>query len=272
MKKIHKTDPILLGGALRTSIVLVGSGGTGTHMLEGLAMMHKSLVDLGYNGLTVSVYDNDIVEEHNIGRQQFGWGDVGSNKANKAVMRVNRQYGLDWRASPHSYEFNSTSSHNGNILITATDSGRSRNLAQRMFKMCMGSNVIDDVTEHREHHDLMRTLYWLDLGNNARSGQFVLGAHDLPTTVDLFGEYDETDEGPSCSAAESLRRQDLFVNKSLATMACHLLWTLFRKGYIDYHGGFMNLETMKMRPIQIPQSNDHQEHRRSGDLQAPEQH
>jgi PRTRC genetic system ThiF family protein len=254
MKKFHKTHPVLLGSSMRTSVVLVGSGGTGTHMLEGLAMMHKSLVDLGHNGLTVSVYDNDIVEEHNIGRQHFGWGDIGRNKANMAIERINRQYGLDWRSSPHHYQFNKASSHNGNILITATDSGKSRNLAQQMFKYAMSHQKKKPTNQ--EHEDLMRTLYWLDLGNDARIGQFVLAAHDLPTAVDLFGQYSEVDEGPSCSAAESLRRQDLFINKTLATLACHMLWLLFRRGKLDYHGGFVNLETMKMRPIQIPQPND----------------
>jgi hypothetical protein len=65
--------------------------------------------------------------------------------------------------------------------------------------------------------------YWLDLANNAESGQFVLGqpenqkskARDLrlPTASELFPELidaklDKKDRLPSCSALEALERQE----------------------------------------------------------------
>ena len=72
--------------------------------------------------------------------------------------------------------------------------------------------------------------YWLDLGNNADSGQFVLGqpenqknkARDLrlPTAAELFPELinaklDKKDRLPPCSALEALERQEPFVNQPL---------------------------------------------------------
>jgi PRTRC genetic system ThiF family protein len=100
--------------------------------------------------------------------------------------------------------------------------------------------------------------YWLDLGNNADSGQFVLGEPlnrrnrrhrlRLRTVSELFPEVIQPDlnsDGlPSCSAAEALDRQEPFVNPALANHALALLARLFRYGAISYHGAFMNLSSI----------------------------
>jgi hypothetical protein len=98
----------------------------------------------------------------------------------------------------------------------------------------------------------------LDLGNNADSGQFVLGEPlnrrnrrhrlRLRTVSELFpeviqGELDG-DSLPSCSAAEALDRQEPFVNPTLANHALALLARLFRYGMISCHGGFVSLSSL----------------------------
>jgi PRTRC genetic system ThiF family protein len=97
--------------------------------------------------------------------------------------------------------------------------------------------------------------YWLDLGNNADSGQFILGEPlnernrrsklRLRTAGELFPEIvDSTlddDSEPSCSAAAALERQSPFINATLSQHALALLARLFRYGEISYHGGFINL-------------------------------
>jgi hypothetical protein len=82
--------------------------------------------------------------------------------------------------------------------------------------------------------------YWLDLGNNADSGRFVLGQSEnqrnkarelrLPTAAELFprlinAKLDQKDKLPPCSATEALERQEPFVNQTLA-------WRCLR-GYSD---------------------------------------
>jgi PRTRC genetic system ThiF family protein len=107
--------------------------------------------------------------------------------------------------------------------------------------------------------------YWLDLGNNADSGQFVLGeplnrvnrrkrirlrsvAELYPTIVDP--QLDD-DGQPSCSAADALEKQEPFVNQTLAQHALALLGRLFRYGAISYHGGFVSLVSGACAPIRI---------------------
>ena len=100
--------------------------------------------------------------------------------------------------------------------------------------------------------------YWLDVGNNADTGQFVMGEPlnrrnrrkelRLRTISELFpeviqGELDRNNE-PSCSAAEALERQEPFVNPTLANHALSMLARLFRYGTISYHGGFLSLSSL----------------------------
>ena len=99
--------------------------------------------------------------------------------------------------------------------------------------------------------------YWLDLGNNADSGQFILGEPlnqrnrraklRLRAATELYPEIGDpsldNDGEPSCSAVESLEHQEPFVNSTLAQHALALLARLFRYGKISYHGGFINLAT-----------------------------
>jgi hypothetical protein len=73
---------------------------------------------------------------------------------------------------------------------------------------------------------LSRTCYWLDLGNNAASGQYVLGqplnagnrrkAGRLRTISELYPEIVDAEAGedplPSCSAVEALDQQEPFIN------------------------------------------------------------
>lgn len=64
-------------------------------------------------------------------------------------------------------------------------------------------------------------------------------------------QVNEQDSGPSCSLAEALRKQDLFINPTLAQLGCALLWKLFREVKIEYHGIFLNLSTLKTNPIPV---------------------
>lgn len=75
----------------------------------------------------------------------------------------------------------------------------------------------------------------------------------LPWVTELFdySGMDEQNSGPSCSLAEALQKQDLFINSTLVQLGCGLLWKLFREGMVKYRGVFLNLDTMKTNPVRI---------------------
>ena len=108
--------------------------------------------------------------------------------------------------------------------------------------------------------------YWLDCGNLADRGQFVLGqplrkdrkdrAGRLPCVNELFPSIvdrraDKRDRLPACSAAEALERQLPYVNSTIANHALALLARLFRYGRVGHHGGFVNLATGQVSPLPV---------------------
>jgi PRTRC genetic system ThiF family protein len=152
---------------------------------------------------------------------------------------------LGWKGVPHFVD--ESWAHETDILIGCVDSRAARNAMTR-------------TSTHWICH------YWLDLGNNADSGQFVLGqpenqrnkARDsrLPTAPEFFPELidaklDKKDRLPPCSALGALDKQEPFVNQTLAYQALAMLARLFRYGRLSYHGGFVNLRTGRTTSLPV---------------------
>lgn len=276
----HPVDPKLL--RKRVVVTLAGAGGNGSKMLTGLGCLHQALKALGRPGLDVNVFDPDIVTRANVGRQMFSPADVGQYKALALVQRVNCFWGTAWKGFPIRYE--GPDSHDQtprtgwqtDVLITCVDTARAR-------------RTIHNAIAGR--HDAT-PRYWLDLGNDKTFGQVILGEpvrhteadvhkargkvlgrgekgaqefaaawqqsmrQRLPTIMDttpelLAEDYAEVDT-PSCSLAEALGKQDLFINSHVADWALHLLWTLLRQEYITHHGYYINLESGRVNPVPVP--------------------
>lgn len=229
------------------SVHLVGTGGTGSQVLAGLAKIHASLMALDHPGLHVTAFDPDEVSEANLGRQLFSLVDVGHNKAKVLVTRINRFYGTGWDSVALPYSLHPRFAR-PNILITCVDSAKARIQIGELVNRTEDGN-----------QSYAKGLYWMDFGNSQKTGQIVLGTlskekiNTLPTVLDLFdlSQINEDDQGPSCSLAEALTKQDLFINSTLANLGCNLLWKLFRENEISYHGLYLNLEMMNVNPIRI---------------------
>jgi len=126
-------------------------------------------------------------------------------------------------------------------------------------------SCVDTAKARREIGSVLESYYtgayWLDMGNTQDSGQVILGTNTqtrskLPHVLKVFPELDSSsfqeDNSPSCSIAEALGRQDLFVNRIISDWALQLLDNLFRKGGITYHGYFINLGDGIVAPIPVP--------------------
>lgn len=243
MKHGHKVHPVIFEKTTPITVSLIGAGGTGSHMLANLAKIHLSLKALGHQGLYVSLWDDDIVSPANVGRQAFSPNDIGNFKAAVLITKINRFFNLQWESNSRRFTENDKKT---NIVITATDSLASR----KIFKQSL--------SVHNDHYAWNEHLYWLDCGNGKKNGQVILGSSfwgnpKLPNLFDLFPDLLESDfpedDSPSCSIAASLNKQDLFINPIVASMGAQILWSLFRQPVIEYHGAFINLETLKTNPI-----------------------
>jgi PRTRC genetic system ThiF family protein len=130
---------------------------------------------------------------------------------------------------------------------------------------CVDTRAARQLIQDRVMGWRSRVTYWLDLGNSADSGQFILGqplngrnrrsAVRLRTASELFPEIVspamDDDGAPSCSALEALERQEPFVNQVLAYHALALLTQLFRYDRIAHHGAFVNVRDNQVQPIWI---------------------
>ncbi|MBM3927620.1 MAG: PRTRC system ThiF family protein [Sphingomonadales bacterium] len=228
-------------------VLLVGCGGNGAQMLMGLAALDTALRAISSRSLHVTVVDDDTVSEANLGRQPFYRCDLGASKARTLVERINIAHGLDWRAI-HGRAPAAIGSDRCDLLITCVDTAAARRT--------IGAAIVDGRPAPR---------YWLDLGNRATDGQFLIGcprpsAGDrpdrLPTVLEYFPELADDsapeDDAPSCSVAEALERQSLFVNRVVASHALALLFDLLGRGSIGHAGGFINLASGQAVPIPLP--------------------
>lgn len=261
---VHFTDNYLISPTNPIEVNLIGAGGTGSKVLTALMEMSHSLTELGHAGLQVRLWDDDIITEANLGRQRFAPSETGLYKSVALINRVNRFMGTNWKAETQKFERNSLGGLPENtkstIYISCVDNVQTRfDIAEMLTAMSKQRRA------NREE-----PKYWLDFGNSQHTGQVILSTigsinqpdsekyeavASLPMVTDEFGELlkqsEQTDDTPSCSLAEALEKQDLYVNATLAQMGCSLLWNMFRFGMTENRGFFLNLKNFLTQPLKV---------------------
>jgi PRTRC genetic system ThiF family protein len=263
LTNIHFTEPVLLDPTNPITVNLIGAGGTGHRMLTELVRAHSCLQGLGKPGLQVNVFDDDIITDANRGRQMFAKSEIGYLKSVTLINRINRHEGTNWKAVPE--KFGTKTLHllpnagKANIYITCVDTVSARfDIADALRKVCRDSRS-----------DRAKPFYWMDLGNSRFTGQLVLATlceikqpeserfrpvGVLPKVTDefkdLLEQVDDREE-PSCSQAEALRKQDLYINTALAVYGAELLWQLLTDGMIENRGLFLDIKKFKITPLKV---------------------
>ena len=267
---VHYTDRYLLTPQHPVNVTLIGAGGTGSQLLTCLARMHQAMLALDYPGLHVQVFDDDTVSPANLGRQLFAECEIGMNKGVALMNRINRFFGTNWKAIPHRFTAEALERLPGegvtNLYLSCVDTAKARFEIAALLKEYAGQ-----VHGYRSNH----ALYWMDLGNSRSTGQVLLSTigerkqpasqqyqtvGQLPFVTDTFSsllqDADTTGNTPSCSLAEALTKQDLFINSTLANMGASLLWQLFREGFIINRGFFLNLHDFRVQPLKVAPSGE----------------
>jgi PRTRC genetic system ThiF family protein len=233
-------------------VLVVGAGGTGSAVVMGLPYLDQAMRAWGHRGgLDVSVMDADVVTETNCIRQPFSTSDIGLNKATVLINRINMFWGTQWKAFP--------------MHLDKRIQPRGNESSPDIVIGCVDTRAARVAIESAVKTTFNMTMYWLDVGNNAASGQYVLGqplnarnhrkAERLRTVSELYPEIVDVKAGedplPSCSAIEALDRQEPFINQTLAFSALAMLARLFRHGKLRHHGAFFNAATGHMSAIPI---------------------
>lgn len=253
---LNPTNPIIVN--------LIGAGGTGSQVLTALGRMNCSLVALGHAGLSVRLFDDDTVSAANMGRQLFTTGDVGQYKAACLINRINMFFGTNWKAITEQFNPALVEQHTdygmAAFTISCVDTVNAR------FEI---EKVLAATTKYKGYYRNTPS-YWMDFGNNKDCGQVLLSTvktiqqpaskkfktvAKLPAVTkefrDLLTQSESSDNTPSCSLAEALHKQDLFINSSLANLGCSLLWQLLREGMLLNRGFFLNLKDFRVQPLKV---------------------
>ena len=228
----------------RVKILVIGAGGTGSMLATELARLQIGFEARGHlGGFSVVVADGDTVSQANVGRQIFYEPDIGLNKADVIVSRVNSCFGLNWESAPQFV--NGSSEASFNIVISCVDSAKAR----------------------REIHAFVHRntpFYWLDMGNGAATGQVVMGEPlgrrkdwkmRLPVVTELYPQLlDESipeSNEPSCSLAEALEKQGLFINRAMAIAGLQMIEEMLRTGKLEHNAAFIDLNRFKMSGLRV---------------------
>ncbi|REA63429.1 PRTRC system ThiF family protein [Dyadobacter luteus] len=261
---VHFAPSYLLNPANPVTVNLIGAGGTGSRVLTALAEISHALTELGHAGLFVRMFDDDLVCEPNLGRQRFSSCELGLNKAVVRINNVNRFFGTNWKAFPYRFDHDNLyrfqNQASANIFISCVDTVAARLEIARMLKTRFAD----------QHQRREKPYYWIDYGNSSSTGQVILSTissipqpdsekfhtvSELAFVTDEFAgllESSESDDNtPSCSLAEALEKQDLFINAALTQLGSALLWSLFRQGMTKNRGVFLNLDTMISQPLKV---------------------
>ncbi|MFC4455118.1 PRTRC system ThiF family protein [Deinococcus sonorensis] len=228
---------------------MIGCGGSGSMMLSHLTHLHLALQAHGYPGLHVTVFDPGLVREANRVRQRFLPSEVGLNKAECLVHRINLTMGLGWAAVPERFTTHWANAVPADVVVTCLDTRSGRRAVYRAY-----------TTSLYRH-----TRFWLDLGNGRTTGQCLLGQphnrwhlrrHALPDIAALMPDLLDTtlpdDDVKSCSALEALESQGLYINTTLSALAAELLHQLLIERKLTHHGAYLNLQTLSVNGVPVP--------------------
>lgn len=243
--RIHYISNELLNPVDPIKICVIGVGGTGSHLLQGLGRMNQALKMLGHLGLHVTAFDADTISTSNVGRQIFHQSDIGENKAVNIITKMNRYYGTDWNA----HDTNFIDEQKYNFIMICVDSVKSRKEIMKMIGKAKNSSE-----------------YIFDFGNGDNFGQIFISTIgkikqpkfsncetvnfiEYPKDV-IFNAAEDANE-PSCSLWEALVKQDLFINPMIAELGLSLLWKMLRKFNLTERGVYLNLNNYKTNPIKL---------------------
>lgn len=158
-----------------TSLVFVGCGGTGSHLiglvlqyLKSLLMTHKEIKQP-----SIVFIDGDSVEPHNLIRQKFIEQDVGKNKAVALADRYSAAFGLEIMAIPSFLPLARADRRKLSEFIGKQE-------ARRSHKFSLVFSSVDNAAARFYCMDLARSLsaggdaetsFLVDMGNDAYHGQ-----------------------------------------------------------------------------------------------------
>jgi len=239
--------------AADSRILLIGCGGTGSFVAEGLCRL---LID---DETPLILIDPDRVETHNLIRQQFFTGDVGKFKSQALAERLSRQYGRPIAYSVYPYMHD--------LIYKDFGGGLTTRAAQGIIVSC-----VDNAAARRSIAKSMDFgNWWLDAGNGYSSGQVLIGnapharrlekcfheetgevyalpipSLQLPSL--LVPETKQIDDSEDCAEAVAAEEQSPVINQAMAALVLDFMYRLLQ-GSLSWMGAYLDMEAGTLQTV-----------------------
>lgn len=237
-------------------IYLVGVGGTGSLVADGLCRLLLPLPEV-----ELILIDPDRVEDHNLLRQAFYFGDVGKFKSQVVAERLSRQYkrGIGFSVHPFDQELSIsrsdriTESITGGLIIGCVDTGAAR---KSIADSLAGSHYSGG--------------WWLDSGNSYNSGQVLVGNivdkellrggfHDRSSRVEklpapslqvpaLLVAAAKVGPERDCAEAVAANQQSAVINQAMATLILEFVRRILL-GRLEWLGAYIDLDAGTLQTV-----------------------
>lgn len=220
------------------SIVIIGCGGTGGYVIGHLARFLSAYSSVNKREIHLTLVDGDIVEEKNLLRQNFISRDITKNKAITLGERYSGAFGIKINVLSEDIEsvdkLNSLIKGSTPLVVGCVDNNASRKI------------LSDWINSSRNYTG----SFWLDCGNEERSGQVVCGFHpgksktikikdsgpgqkgvfSLPTATevypDLLTNIGRFNSELSCAERSVSAPQNIQTNITISTLALNYIQKL----------------------------------------------
>ena len=155
------------------NIWVIGCGGTGSFLAEAVAQLWVATDGMKRTPTPLKhlyLVDPDVVEYKNVGRQRFCQADIGKSKAVTLAARCALTFGLRAFAIPDKFDPGLVNSvHSGKY-----SGGRD---AQDILLCCVDNAAARRVlNETVNRYERANSIWWLNSGNWARSGELLIGS------------------------------------------------------------------------------------------------
>lgn len=235
------------------TIALVGCGGTGGYLAEGICRL---LI-----GCRADLYliDPDQVEERNIGRQAFTPRDVGRFKAEVLAERLSERFGreIGYSVLPYDRQLHASVFDRANYQLS---------------RLNLVVGAVDNADARRAIAGTLigHDLWYLDTGNSYNSGQILVGnaseehqlegafhveqglVRTLPAPSlqrpDLLDAPPEPEPRLDCTEAVIREEQSRIINQMMASLAATFIEKLL-SGTLTWMGAYVDLDTGALQTV-----------------------
>lgn len=234
-------------------ILVIGCGGTGGYLVPNLARFISQIKP----SPELYLADGDVVEEKNLIRQNFVFGDIGKNKAEVLARRYSNAFGMEITAIAKDIE--DAGQLIKDFMGEAIIAGCVDNVASRQ--------IINSWFIHHSPFEYSKGKIWIDAGNEERAGQVVCGVasscnlscfENLPSVFEVYPDMlkinDKLNSQMSCAERAISAPQNIQTNATAGNLMMNYIQKIISHQQIFSHAVEFNIDNIFSTKLNTPEN------------------